>query len=66
MIKETLPFIYLLTSIHLLVVPGPVIILFTPLLKGWLWWAGAIPFFYVAQLYYKGPFRLYVSLYLPP
>ena len=55
--KRDLPFIYLLTSIHLLVVPGA-IILFTPLLKGWWWWALAIPYFYVAQFYYKGRFGL--------
>jgi len=55
--KRDLPFIYLLTSIHLLVIPVA-IILFTPLLQGWLWWAVAIPFFYVAQFYYKGRFGL--------
>lgn len=55
--KRDLPFIYLLTWIHVLVVPAG-IILFTPLLQGWYWWALAIPYFYVAQFYFKGRFGL--------
>lgn len=55
--RRDLPFIYLLTSIHLIVIPVA-ILLFTPLLKGWWWWALAIPYFYVAQFYYKGRFGL--------
>lgn len=55
--KRDLPFIHLLTSIHLIVVPAA-ILLFTPLLKGWTWWALAVPYFYVAQFYYKGRFGL--------
>ena len=38
--KRDLPFIYLLTTIHLLVVPIA-ILLFTPVLTGWWWWAVA-------------------------
>ena len=52
-----LPFIYLLTAIHLLVLPTA-IILYTPLLKGWYWWLLYIPYFYISQLYFKGRFGL--------
>ena len=55
--RRDLPFIYLLTKIHLTVVPVA-IILFTPLLQGWYWWGVAIVYFYVAQLYFKGRFGL--------
>jgi fatty acid desaturase len=55
--KRDLPFVYLLTSIHLIVVPVA-ILLYTPLLKGWTWWAVAVPYFYIAQFYYKGRFGL--------
>ncbi len=55
--KRDLPFIYLLTTIHLLVVPVA-ILLFTPLLQGGWWWIVAIPYFYVSQLYFKGRFGL--------
>jgi fatty acid desaturase len=55
--KRDLPFLYLLTSIHLLVVPAA-ILLYTPLLTGWAWWLLAVPYFYVAQFYYKGRFGL--------
>ena len=55
--KRDLPFIYLLTRVHFLVmVPG--LILFTPLLQGWIWWAVAIVYLYVSQLYFKGRFGL--------
>jgi fatty acid desaturase len=55
--KRDLPFIYLLTTIHLTVFPVA-ILLFTPVLNGWWWWAVAIPYFYVAQFYFKGRFGL--------
>ncbi len=55
--KRDLPFVHLLTSIHLIVLPLAVV-LYTPLLQGWLWWALAVPYFYVAQFYYKGRFGL--------
>lgn len=55
--KRDLPFIYLLTVIHMSVVPAA-IILFTPLLQGWWWWLVAIPYFYISQLYFKGRFGL--------
>jgi fatty acid desaturase len=52
-----LPFIHLLTGIHLMVLPAA-IILYTPLLQGWYWWLLYIPYFYVSQLYFKGRFGL--------
>ena len=55
--KRDLPFIYLLTTIHLTIVPVA-ILLFTPVLQGIWWWVVAIPYFYLAQLYFKGPFGL--------
>ncbi|MBZ4192306.1 fatty acid desaturase family protein [Niabella beijingensis] len=55
--KRDLPFIRLLTLIHLTVVPLA-ILLFTPLLSGWVWWAVAVPYFYLAQFYFKGRFGL--------
>lgn len=42
--KRDLPFIYLLTTIHLLVLPVA-ILLFTPLPATW-WWIIAVPYFY--------------------
>ena len=55
--KRDLPFIHLLTAIHLLVIPAA-IFLYTPVLKGWQWWVMYIPYFYVSQLYFKGRFGL--------
>lgn len=55
--KRDLPFIHLLTHIHLLVLPAAVI-LYTPLLNGWYWWLLYIPYFYVSQMYFKGRFGL--------
>lgn len=55
--KRDLPFIRLLTIIHLVVFPLA-ILLFTPLLNGWVWWAVAIVYFYIAQFYFKGRFGL--------
>ncbi|MFV0605491.1 MAG: fatty acid desaturase family protein [Niabella sp.] len=55
--KRDLPFIRLLTIIHITVIPVA-ILLFTPLLKGWVWWMIAIPYFYLAQFYFKGRFGL--------
>src|SRR5687768_1557929 len=55
--KRDLPFIHLLTSIHILVIPVA-ILLFTPVLQGWYWWLVYIPYFYVSQMYFKGRFGL--------
>lgn len=52
-----LPFIHLLTAIHLMVIPAA-ILLYTPLLTGWYWWLLYIPYFYISQLYFKGRFGL--------
>ena len=55
--KRDLPFIHLLTLIHILVIPIA-IILYTPLLSGWTWWLLYIPYFYISQMYCKGRFGL--------
>jgi fatty acid desaturase len=55
--KRDLPFIRLLTHIHILVIPVA-ILLYTPVLQGWYWWAAYIPYFYVSQMYFKGRFGL--------
>jgi fatty acid desaturase len=55
--KRDLPFIHLLTAIHILVIPAA-IILYTPLLQGWYWWLAYIPYFYISQMYFKGRFGL--------
>ena len=55
--ERDLPFIHMLTGIHLLVIPIAVI-LFTSLLSGGAWWLLYIPYFYISQLYYKGRFGL--------
>ncbi|HWR32270.1 MAG TPA: fatty acid desaturase [Chitinophagaceae bacterium] len=55
--KRDLPFIHLLTAIHILVIPIA-ILLYTPALQGWYWWLAYIPYFYVSQMYFKGRFGL--------
>jgi fatty acid desaturase len=55
--KRDLPFINLLVLLHLTVIPVA-IILYTPLLKGWMWWVALIPYFYFSQFYFKGSFGL--------
>lgn len=55
--KRDLPFIHLLTKIHLTVLPAA-IVLFTPLLKGIWWWALLGPYFFISQIYLRGPFGL--------
>lgn len=55
--KRDLPFIHLLTAIHLFVLPTAVL-LYTPLLEGWYWWLVYVPYFFFAQLYFKGRFGL--------
>jgi fatty acid desaturase len=55
--KRDLPFIHLLTAIHILVIPVA-IFLYTPVLRGWYWWLAYIPYFYVSQMYFKGRFGL--------
>jgi len=55
--KRDLPFIHLLSLIHLTVVPLA-ILLFTNVFTGWVWWLVAIVYFYIAQFYFKGRFGL--------
>lgn len=55
--KRDLPFIHLLTAIHILVLPVAVL-LYTPVLQGGYWWLVYIPYFYVSQMYFKGRFGL--------
>jgi fatty acid desaturase len=55
--KRDLPFIHLLTAIHILVIPAA-ILLYTPVLQGGYWWLLYIPYFYISQMYFKGRFGL--------
>jgi len=55
--KRDLPFIHLLTAIHILVIPVA-ILLYTPLLQSWYWWLAYVPYFYLSQMYFKGRFGL--------
>ncbi|MCH5599779.1 fatty acid desaturase family protein [Niabella ginsengisoli] len=55
--KRDLPFVHLLTIIHLLIFPLA-ILLFTNVLQGWIWWVVAALYFYMAQFYFKGRFGL--------
>lgn len=55
--KRDLPFIYLLTKIHIIVLI-PALILFSGLLTGWYWWALALVYTLFAQFYFKGRFGL--------
>ncbi|HYM95018.1 MAG TPA: fatty acid desaturase [Chitinophagaceae bacterium] len=55
--KRDLPFIKLLTTIHLTIIPAA-IVLYTPLLQGIWWWMAAFIYFYFSQFYFKGPFGL--------
>lgn len=55
--KRDLPFIQLLTVVHLTIIPVA-ILLYTPLLHGWHWWVVATIYFYFSQIYFKGSFGL--------
>ncbi len=55
--ERDLPFIHLLTQIHLVVIPWA-ILFFTPLFQGPVWWLLYIPYAYVSQSYFKGRFGL--------
>ncbi|MFD2200311.1 fatty acid desaturase family protein [Shivajiella indica] len=52
-----LPFLQLIVSLHLTVIPLAVL-LYLPVLEGYWWWAVAIPYFYISQFYFKGSFGL--------
>ncbi|MGK2860477.1 MAG: fatty acid desaturase family protein [Chitinophagaceae bacterium] len=55
--ERDLPFIHLLTRIHLIVMPWA-FLFFTPLFQGAIWWLLYIPYAYVSQSYFKGRFGL--------
>ncbi len=55
--KRDLPFIRLLTLIHLTILPAA-IVLYTHLLQGIWWWMSAVTYFYFSQFYFKGSFGL--------
>src|SRR5688572_7303794 len=55
--KRDLPFIHLLTEIHLIVIPFA-FLFFTPLFEGGAWWIMYIPYAYLSQSYFKGRFGL--------
>lgn len=55
--KRDLPFIHLLTAIHVLVLPAAVF-LYLPVAESWFWWLIYIPYFYISQLYFKERFGL--------
>lgn len=55
--ERDLPFIHLLTAIHIFILPVA-LILFIPLLPGLYWWLLYIPYFFFSQLYFKGRFGL--------
>jgi hypothetical protein len=52
-----LPFVHLLTAIHVLVIPIA-LLLYTSLLTGIFWWITYALYFYISQLYFKGRFGL--------
>lgn len=55
--ERDLPFVHLLTKIHLIVFPWA-FLFFTPLFQGAVWWLMFIPYAYVSQSYFKGRFGL--------
>ncbi|HUR29897.1 MAG TPA: hypothetical protein VMZ69_00625, partial [Saprospiraceae bacterium] len=55
--ERDLPFIHLLTEIHLIVIPFA-FLFFTPLFHGVVWWLMFIPYAYLSQSYFKGRFGL--------
>ena len=55
--RKDLPFVHLLTTIHLTVLPLA-LMLILPLLRGVWWWLFATGYFYYSQLYLKGRFGL--------
>ncbi len=63
--KRDLPFIYLLTIIHVVVISSA-LLLYTPLLRGWLLVAGRCSLFLYFSILFQRPLRPDVALYLPP
>ena len=56
--KRDLPFVYLITKLHLLVIPFAVF-LFTDILSGFAWWIAALVYTYISKFYFKGRFGLF-------
>jgi fatty acid desaturase len=52
-----LPFIYLIVEISCTLVPIAVL-LYLPVISGWLWWVLAAGYFMLNNFYFKGPFGL--------
>jgi fatty acid desaturase len=55
--KRDLPFIKLLSIIHLLVLV-PAVFLYLDIWTTWAWWVAALIYFYISQFYFKGRFGL--------
>ncbi len=55
--ERDLPFAYLTLRITLLMIPLA-ILLYLPIVDGWLWWGIAALYFFLNNLYFKGPFGL--------
>ena len=55
--ERDLPFAYLTMQISLFMIPLG-ILLYMPFIGGWLWWSIAAGYFYLNNLYFKGPFGL--------
>src|SRR5947208_15893178 len=55
--KRDLPFVQLLTIIHVTIIPVAVL-LYTPVLQGRWWWIAALIYFYFSQFYFKSSFGL--------
>lgn len=55
--ERDLPFVYLILRISVTMLPLAGL-LFVPALRGWAWWAVLGAYFYLGNLYFKGPFGL--------
>jgi len=55
--ERDLPFVYLTLSISFTLIPLA-ILLFLPMVSGWLWWLCAVAYLYFNNFRFKGPFGL--------
>lgn len=55
--ERDLPFAHLTMRITLFMIPLG-ILLYMPFITGWMWWGIAVAYFYLNNLYFKGPFGL--------
>ena len=55
--ERDLPFVHLTLRISLFMLPLA-ILLYLPFIDGWLWWTIAAGYFFLNNLYFKGPFGL--------